>query len=223
MGSSGYTSSNTTNLRRRRPAGAIARRLGVRRRAAGNCENASQSQTLARKPSAPLGRAGRDVGGATAVEFALVSPIVIALILGAIQVAVIFFAQAELENAAEQAARIVYTNKAPAAADRLQDRGLRLSAGAVHLLERHGRPSDPDDLGVCERRPHSDPADAHLQFGRAGHQQLELQPRHAGKARDPAGCSTSGPSMRGRSACSSPTCRTASLYMSSTQVFQNEQ
>ena len=65
--------------------------------------------------SGPLGRAGRDASGATAIEFALVSPIVIALILGAIQVGVIFFAQAELENAAEQAARIVYTNQAPTA------------------------------------------------------------------------------------------------------------
>ena len=56
-----------------------------------------------------------DIGATTAVEFALVAPLVIALILGAIQIAVIYLAQTELENAAEQAARIVRT-KAPASA-----------------------------------------------------------------------------------------------------------
>lgn len=61
------------------------------------------------------GRLGRDDGAATAVEFALVAPLVIALILGGMQIAVIYLAQAELENAAQQAARIVLTNRAPAA------------------------------------------------------------------------------------------------------------
>jgi len=61
-----------------------------------------------------LARAGRDVKATTAVEFALVAPLVIALILGAMQIAVIYLAQAELENAAEQAARLVLTNQAPA-------------------------------------------------------------------------------------------------------------
>ncbi len=44
----------------------------------------------------------------------MVAPLVIALILGAMQIAVIYLAQAELENAAEQAARVVLTNQAPA-------------------------------------------------------------------------------------------------------------
>ena len=57
-------------------------------------------------------RAAADVSAATAVEFALVAPMVIALILGTIQIAVIYLAQAELENAAEQAARLVLTNQA---------------------------------------------------------------------------------------------------------------
>jgi Flp pilus assembly protein TadG len=61
-----------------------------------------------------LERAGGDDGATTAVEFALVAPLVIALILGAIQIAVIYLAQAELENAAEQAARLVLTHQAPA-------------------------------------------------------------------------------------------------------------
>ena len=61
-----------------------------------------------------LARAGGDARATTAVEFALVAPLVIALILGAMQIAVIYLAQAELENAAEQAARLVLTNQAPA-------------------------------------------------------------------------------------------------------------
>ncbi len=59
-------------------------------------------------------RIGGDVSATTAVEFALVAPMVIALILGAMQIAVIYLAQAELEDAAEQAARLVLTNQAPA-------------------------------------------------------------------------------------------------------------
>ena len=55
-----------------------------------------------------------DIDATTAVEFAMVAPLVIALILGAMQIAVIYLAQAELENAAEQAARLVLTNQAPA-------------------------------------------------------------------------------------------------------------
>ena len=58
-------------------------------------------------------RVSSDVSATTAVEFALVAPLVIALILGAMQIAVIYLAQAELENAAEQAARYVMTNQAP--------------------------------------------------------------------------------------------------------------
>jgi Flp pilus assembly protein TadG len=60
-------------------------------------------------------RLAADARATTAVEFALVAPLVIALILGAMQIAVIYLAQAEIENAAEQAARIVLTNQAPAA------------------------------------------------------------------------------------------------------------
>ena len=59
-------------------------------------------------------RLGEDAHATTAVEFALVAPLVIALILGAMQIAAIYLAQAELENAAEQAARVVLTNQAPA-------------------------------------------------------------------------------------------------------------
>jgi Flp pilus assembly protein TadG len=66
------------------------------------------------RAGAHVRRLGGDARATTAVEFALVAPLVIALILGAMQIAVIYLAQAELENAAEQAARIVLTNQAPA-------------------------------------------------------------------------------------------------------------
>lgn len=69
---------------------------------------------------AGLGRRAKrmihDDGGTTAIEFAMVAPLVIAIILASIQVAVIYLAQAELENAAERAARIVYTGQAPQSA-----------------------------------------------------------------------------------------------------------
>lgn len=57
-------------------------------------------------------RVRRDLRGATAVEFAILAPIVIATILGALQIAAIYLAQAELENAAEEGARLVLTNQA---------------------------------------------------------------------------------------------------------------
>lgn len=62
-------------------------------------------------------RAGRRVWarcerGATAVEFALVSPVIIAILLAALQIAVVFLAKAYLETATEAAARVVLTNQA---------------------------------------------------------------------------------------------------------------
>ena len=54
-----------------------------------------------------------DASGTTAIEFAMVAPLVIAIILASLQLGVIYLAQAELENAGEQAARLVYTSQAP--------------------------------------------------------------------------------------------------------------
>ncbi len=50
--------------------------------------------------------------GATAVEFALVSPVIIAILLAALQIAVVFLAKSYLETATEAAARTVLTNQA---------------------------------------------------------------------------------------------------------------
>jgi Flp pilus assembly protein TadG len=75
-----------------------------------------------------------DVSGTTAVEFALVAPLVIALILGATQIAAIYLAQAELENAAEQAARLVLTNQAPASGSAGQASFLNTVCGYLPAL-----------------------------------------------------------------------------------------
>jgi Flp pilus assembly protein TadG len=50
--------------------------------------------------------------GAQAIEFAMLSPMIIALFLAALQVALIFLAKAYLETATEAAARFVMTNQA---------------------------------------------------------------------------------------------------------------
>ena len=50
--------------------------------------------------------------GGPAVEFAVLAPVVIAVILAALEVAVIFLAKSYLETATEDAARYVMTNQA---------------------------------------------------------------------------------------------------------------
>jgi Flp pilus assembly protein TadG len=59
-----------------------------------------------------LGREwARDEAGSPAVEFALVSPIFIAVVLATLQAGTIFLAKAFFESSAEEAARIVLTNQ----------------------------------------------------------------------------------------------------------------
>jgi Flp pilus assembly protein TadG len=50
--------------------------------------------------------------GGVAMEFAVLAPFVIAVILAALEVAVIFLAKSYLETATEKAARVVMTNQA---------------------------------------------------------------------------------------------------------------
>ena len=49
---------------------------------------------------------GRDRRGATAVEFALIAPVLIAFLLGVAQLGVLFFANAGLQNALAEGARL---------------------------------------------------------------------------------------------------------------------
>lgn len=54
----------------------------------------------------------RDVRGATALEFALVAPVLIAMIVAIFEIAVMYFAQQGLETATETAARLILTGQA---------------------------------------------------------------------------------------------------------------
>ena len=58
------------------------------------------------------GRFLRCERGSPAVEFALLAPVIIAVILATLQIAVIFLAKAYLETATEAASRFVMTNQA---------------------------------------------------------------------------------------------------------------
>ncbi len=68
-----------------------------------------------RRAFSRMSRGGRqfvvDERGSPAVEFALVSPILIGVVLATLQAASIFLVKAFFESAAEQAARIVLTNQ----------------------------------------------------------------------------------------------------------------
>jgi Flp pilus assembly protein TadG len=59
-----------------------------------------------------IGRFARCERGVTAIEFAFVSPILIAIVLATAQVAVIFIAQSYMETISEAGMRIVLTNQA---------------------------------------------------------------------------------------------------------------
>ena len=57
-------------------------------------------------------RFARDARAATAIEFAMVAPLFIALILATLQVGIVFLAKSYLETGAENGARLVLTNQA---------------------------------------------------------------------------------------------------------------
>jgi len=60
------------------------------------------------------GRFLRCESGAQAIEFAMIAPMIIGVLLATLQVALIFLAKAYLETAVESAARFVMTNQANA-------------------------------------------------------------------------------------------------------------
>lgn len=65
-----------------------------------------------RRPIAWLGRLKAEDSGASALEFALVAPMVILLLLAILEVGLVFFANFSLENATAQAARLIRTGQA---------------------------------------------------------------------------------------------------------------
>ena len=56
-------------------------------------------------------RGWRDRAGTTATEFVMIAPIFISVILGIVQVAIVWFAKTELRSATETAARLVLTDR----------------------------------------------------------------------------------------------------------------
>ena len=63
-----------------------------------------------------LSRGWRDRSGTTAGEFAIIAPIFFSIVLGVIQVAIVWFAKTELQSATESAARLVLTGQTSATA-----------------------------------------------------------------------------------------------------------
>ncbi len=59
-------------------------------------------------------RIARDSGGVSALEFALVAPVVIALLVAILQTGVVFLYQQVLQSATTQAARLIMTGQAQA-------------------------------------------------------------------------------------------------------------
>jgi Flp pilus assembly protein TadG len=59
-----------------------------------------------------VGRFGRSVQASVAIEFAFVAPIIVAIILATLQIAVVFIAQSYLDTVTQKAMRTVLTNNA---------------------------------------------------------------------------------------------------------------
>lgn len=73
-----------------------------------------QTNRFLRSSTARLGRFKRAQGAATAVEFALIAPVLFALLLATTQIAVIFIAQSYIQTVAESTGRSVLTNQTAA-------------------------------------------------------------------------------------------------------------
>lgn len=72
---------------------------------------ATGARQLARRQGGRCGF-GADESGVSAVEFAIVAAPLLLLLLGVLQVAIVYFANFSLENAVERAARLVRTGQA---------------------------------------------------------------------------------------------------------------
>lgn len=70
---------------------------------------------------APLLRFKRSNSGATAVEFAIIAPVFMLIIMAIVEVSLIFFATVNLDGAATEAARRIRTGQAQQSGDSLTD------------------------------------------------------------------------------------------------------
>jgi hypothetical protein len=93
---------------------AVKQKLDMRSPMVQGSGQANDARQLARKGPGRRGlrRFGGDVSGVSAVEFALVAGPLLFLLLGVLQVALVYFANFSLENAVERAARLVRTGQA---------------------------------------------------------------------------------------------------------------
>jgi len=85
-----------------------------------------------------LQRCGRDVarfraarGGATIVEFALVAPAFLAMLLSILEVSYFLFAQQTLQTAAVEAGRLFMTNRGPAQNQTVNGQGQLLGTSSI--------------------------------------------------------------------------------------------
>ena len=113
----------------------------------------------------------RNESASAAVEFALIYPIFIAIVLATLQAASIFLVKAFFETAAEEAARVVLTNQTETlTGGAIPDRGVQPADGALQLLagDRRARAAagrhDQSELAVAavqrQRNPrqHAEPS-----------------------------------------------------------------
>ena len=63
---------------------------------------------------APFRRWGRSVSGVTAIEFALISPVFFVLLVGILEVGLMYLAQVDLQNAINNASRTIRTGQVQA-------------------------------------------------------------------------------------------------------------
>jgi len=93
---------------------------------------------MSRKLIAYLRRRGRDVSrfsrareGATAVEFAMVAPALIATLIAILEVMFFLFAQQTLQTAAVEMGRLFMTNKGPSQGSTVNGNGQMLSTSSI--------------------------------------------------------------------------------------------
>ena len=91
-------------------------------------------RSLRRRLSSVFGRLARSQRGMAAVEFALVAPIFLGMMLGILQICLIFFAKETLETLTEYAARNVLTNQTQAAGYNASQFQANVVCPAIHGL-----------------------------------------------------------------------------------------
>ncbi len=97
---------------------------------------------------------GRGCGGQAAVELALVLPLVAALLLAVVQVALVVRDQVLVVHAAREAARAAAVDPSPEAARRAAVAGAPLEPARLQLQLGSGRsPGEPVDVTVSYRSP----------------------------------------------------------------------